>query len=289
MLSFIAFYDRCPVCESSACVGAHAIDLDEATRIRWWRCADCGLVFQNPRLTEQSLRDLYARVDYFGLRGSGDPAAAYADFMRFDAVRIAQGRRRIARIAKVSGVTSGRLLDVGSASGFFGVAARDAGFEVTCIEPDAELAAIGREKYGLSFLTGPMEDCWLERESYDVITAWGTDSLFLHPLQSMQKLAGALRPGGALALNYQAYDHWIRIIFPRLLQGWNVIYNHTDASFDLVLEKSGMHLLARELEWQAVSIDHIGRVLRTRVPAVLKSCIVRVPAISLRFVVARRA
>jgi hypothetical protein len=32
----------------------------------------CGLVFQNPRLTGQSLRALYAKADYFGLRGSNN-------------------------------------------------------------------------------------------------------------------------------------------------------------------------------------------------------------------------
>jgi hypothetical protein len=71
-VSFIAPYDRCAVCDSGDCVGAHSIDLDKETQIRWWRCDDCGLVFQNPRLTGQSLRALYAKADYFGLRGSNN-------------------------------------------------------------------------------------------------------------------------------------------------------------------------------------------------------------------------
>jgi hypothetical protein len=65
-VSFIAPYDRCAVCDSGDCVGTHSIDLDKETQIRWWRCADCGLVFQNPRLTGQSLRALYARLIILG-------------------------------------------------------------------------------------------------------------------------------------------------------------------------------------------------------------------------------
>jgi hypothetical protein len=65
-------YDRCAVCDSGDCVGAHSIDLDKETQIRWWHCADCGLVFQNPRLTGPSLRAFYAKADYFGLRGSNN-------------------------------------------------------------------------------------------------------------------------------------------------------------------------------------------------------------------------
>ena len=47
---------------------------------------------------------------------------------------------------------SGRLLDVGSASGFFAVAARSRGFDVTCLEPATTLASYGRDEYGLDFL-----------------------------------------------------------------------------------------------------------------------------------------
>src|SRR5262245_24279799 len=42
-------------------------DADQMVALR-----DCGLVFQNPRLTGQSLRALYAKADYFGLRGSNN-------------------------------------------------------------------------------------------------------------------------------------------------------------------------------------------------------------------------
>jgi SAM-dependent methyltransferase len=286
-LSFIDRYERCPLCSSDMLTGAGVFDFGKERRISWSRCDHCELRFQNPRLTEASLRDLYATTDYFGLEGGAK--GAYTDFPRFDPIRIKQGGRRIRRIMKLSGVTGGRLLDVGSASGFFGVAARDAGFDPVCIEPDPELSAYGRKNYELTFMAAPMEACELEPESFDVVTAWGTDSLFLHPLHSIEKLVGALKPNGILALNYQDYSHWIRYFFPRLLTGWNVIYNHTDHSFDILLGKVGMKLVARELEWQTVPVDHLYRVLRINRPAILRRGIIRLPSISFRVVVAKKA
>ena len=112
--------------------------------------------------------------------------AGYDQFTRHDSIRIAQSRRRIARIMKLTSVAGGHLLDVGSASGFFGVATREVGFDVTCVEPDKEFAAFGREKYGLTFLDRPLEHCFLQAASFDVVTVWGTDGVLLHPLHSFQ-------------------------------------------------------------------------------------------------------
>jgi len=287
-ISFIDPYERCPVCNSGDLTSSHALDLNSEARVQWSRCRDCGLTFQNPRLSETSLRALYEHADYFGLHSNKNRAGAYADFLAFDPMRIKQGHRRITRIVELSGVRGGRLLDVASASGFFGVAARDAGFEVTCIEPHAEMAALGHEKYGLAFMVAQMEDCAFVPESYDIVTIWGAEGLFLHPVRSIQKLVDALRPGGILALNYHTHDHWIRRIFPRLMRGWNVVYTHTNRSFDTVLGKLKMELIAREIEWQTVTVDHVGRVLRITTSSHLKHVIVRVPVISMPLAVARK-
>jgi len=130
-LSFIDAYRCCPLC-----VGAHfAPDFSvevEGCKLQWVRCQDCELVFQNPRLTEDSLTHLYRSTNYFGLKNT-DGDGAYSDYTKADPIRIAQGRRRISRISKLSGIAKGQLLDVGSASGSFALAARSAGFDVTCI------------------------------------------------------------------------------------------------------------------------------------------------------------
>jgi len=202
---------RCPLCDSGEITSAHAVDVG-GTRLTWDRCKDCNLVFQNPRLAESAISALYGSQNYFGRECSGI-SAAYADYVRYDPIRIKQGRRRMRRIVDVAGVHGGRLLDVGSASGFFGVAAREAGFDVTCIEPDADLASYGSREYGLTFLVNILENCSLGCERYDVVTVWGTNSVLLHPLRSFEQLVASLKPDGVLAMNTQDFDHWIRRIF----------------------------------------------------------------------------
>jgi hypothetical protein len=43
----------------------------------------------------------------------------------------------------------------------------------------------------------------------------------------------------------QDFDHWVRLMFPRIKTGWNVMFNLSHTSLDVLLEK----LLYRGLEW----------------------------------------
>src|SRR5262245_55712529 len=100
-------YTTCPLCGSGRIAPRlqrryHGID------IAWSDCGDCSLFFQNPRLSGAAIRRLYATTGYF--------AAAYGDYFKNDPIRIANGRRRLDLIQRVTGVAGGRLLDIGSAT-----------------------------------------------------------------------------------------------------------------------------------------------------------------------------
>jgi methyltransferase family protein len=286
-LRFIARYEQCPLCGETTLVPDFTYDW-EGVRLTWDRCVSCDLVFQNPRLSEESIRAGYASTNYFGGADAGS-LSAYSNYTRSDPIRIAQSKKRLARVQRVSGVAAGRLLDVGIASGSSGVAAQAAGFDVTCVEPDPELAGFASEQYGLKVLQQTIDDCHFEPGSYDIATLWGTDSHFLHPLHGFEILANALRDGGMLAMTYQDFSHPIRWIFPKLKTSWNVMYNFSDRSFDVLMAKLGLTVLYRGLEFQSVTLDHFCRVLRLRLPPkVLRHWTMTVPAVSFRFVVARK-
>jgi SAM-dependent methyltransferase len=276
---FLDRYRSCPLCDS------HAIGLElrrsfHGVEVHFERCASCNLFFQNPRLSNEAIRELYRTTNYFD-------GGAYSDYVKLDPIRIAHSHKRIDLIERVSGIRNGRLLDIGSANGFFGVAALERGYAVTCVEPDANMAAFGRTHYGLDFRISIFEEAELD-PPYDVITLWGTDSHFLHPLRSFERLASLLRPGGIFVMNYQRFDHWLRWIFPKIKIDWNVMYNWTDQSFDFMLGRVGLNLLDRRMEWQQTTIDHIARAIHSRVQSSIRRLTVKVPTVSYCMIVARR-
>jgi hypothetical protein len=91
-----------------------------------------------------------------------------------------------------------------------------------------------------------------------------------------------------LAMNPQDFDHWIRRVFPRLMIGWNVMFNLSNRSLDVLTRKLGLTLIHRGLEWQTVAVDHVFRVLRVRAPAALRFGVIAVPAVSFPLIIARK-
>lgn len=269
-------YANCPVCGSVA--------ISTALQRRYFdiafnfdACADCGLTFQNPPLSASALRDLYRRSDYFN--------AAYSQYATRDRARTLHAHKRLDRIMALTGLRGGRHLDIGSATGFCGVASRAKRFQVTCIEPDQDMVDYGRKNYGLKFQAAIFEEAELD-PPYDLVTMWGTDSHLLHPLKSYQRIGEALRPGGVFAMNYQRFDHWLRRIFPEMKVSWNTLHQWTDRSFDTMLSRVGLRLVDRSTEWQSTNAGHIARAVKIAAPAFLDGVRFTVPAVSFPMIVA---
>jgi SAM-dependent methyltransferase len=274
-------YDGCPLCGGQGFAESHALAA-HGLALRWDRCLRCTLVFQNPPLTPEAVRQLYTQSCYF--------EHAYHNYTDHDTLRLVQSNARLDRIERTTKRAGGRLLDVGSASGFFGAAARERGYTVTCIEPDEAMAAYGREHYGLDIRACPLEACQdIPAESFDLVTLWGTDSHFAHAVEGFERLAELLRPGGFLAMNYQDFSHPIRRILPGIKVAWNALFNLSDASFAKLMDRIGLVVVERvATEWQVATADHICRVIRLPAPRFAERIRLSVPAVSFRWVLARK-
>lgn len=286
-LTFIEVYKNCPLCKSSALQFSFKwITFNQ--ELHWDQCTKCGIVFQNPRLTAESIASLYSATNYFGNNAS-DTNSGYMNFEENDSVRRLQSKKRLKKLLRFGSNAQRKLLDVGSASGFFGAVAKESGFYVTCVEPSTALAEFGIKNYGLKFETKTIDECDFPAESFDIITLWGTDSHFLNPDDSFERLLSFLKPGGIFAMTYQDFSHWIRKFFPNIKKSWNVMYNFDDSSVEYMLKKNKLEILTRELEWQTVSVDHILRVVRFHSIPGLHRVNLTLPAISFRLLIAKKS
>lgn len=273
----------CPLCCSTKLSREFNLNFCE-TNLSWDRCETCSLVFQNPQLSRAGLIALYKASSYFG----GNSLSAYDDYTRYDTGRIAQSHRRLALIRSRAGISGGALLDIGSASGFFGYAAKQRGFDVTCVEPDDVMCDFGRSRYGLDMRADTLETFDAGGRLFDIVTLWGTDSHFENPLEGFRKINSMLKPSGILAMNYQNFDHPIRSFFPGIKQSWNSSYNLSAKSIQILMDKSGFAIRSSRTEWQQTTLGHIARGARVKIPQAMKGIQIRVYAISFNFVLAER-
>jgi len=104
------------------------------------RCADCGLVYLSPRLSEAAMLARYRNGDYFAGRDVG-----YDDYGRQEVSLRATFRRFLRRLA-ARGLAGGRLLEIGAGHGFLLDEARDMFIrrEGTEFDPDGDRKAAAR-------------------------------------------------------------------------------------------------------------------------------------------------
>lgn len=172
--------ERCPAC-----------GLDPRPRLRPWirRCTGCGLWSSDLR------PDRGERSDHVS---EGKREAA------LEPLRKANFETILDLLARGRSLRGARLLEVGSAHGWFLAGAAARGMDVLGIEPDAEVAA--RAQTGLPVRIGYFPDAVRAGEAFDLIAF---NDVFEH-LPEPSRIADAcvrlLRPGGRLVLNLPDAD-----------------------------------------------------------------------------------
>lgn len=192
------------------------------------------MVFR-PDLDDAALRRVYA-------------AGAYEDVRGEHYLRELEYRRRDARVRLryiEPWASSGRLLDVGAAGGAFVAEAAARGFDASGIEPVPSFARAAREELGVDVREGALADVELEQDAYRAITLWHVLEHIPQPVQALRRLAGALAPGGIVALEVPNAGSAIAL---RLGTGWaslepDVHVNQfAPASLRAAIERAGLEL-----------------------------------------------
>lgn len=179
----------CPQCEGEI---EHAFDTADLNRriddvlFSYSRCRKCGVVFL--RNVPKDLPRYYPD-DYYVIARSLDELTAWSAFERYKLDIILKYR------------TTGRLIEVGPASGAFAHLAKTAGFQVTAIEMDRRCSHYLATELGIDVIHSADEARALEKaQSADVIAMWHVIEHLVNPWEMLEVAARKLRPGGILVL-----------------------------------------------------------------------------------------
>jgi 2-polyprenyl-3-methyl-5-hydroxy-6-metoxy-1,4-benzoquinol methylase len=215
--------------------GASTQPAAELAPLPFTACRACGFVFRAD-LGRQELRGVYEQGRYE--RMGGERYAAELEARRRDArVRL----RWLAPHAR-----GGTLLDVGAATGAFVAEALAAGFAAWGIEPTPAFARQAQTLTGVYVREGTLEDAALEDAALDVVTMWHVLEHVPDPLVQLERLRGALRPGGVLALEVPNYGSQVarrqRAAWPSLEPEVHV-NQFAPATLRAALERTGFTLV----------------------------------------------
>lgn len=157
-----------------------------------YKCSNCGFLFVSPLPAQIEVYD----KSYFSGAENG---FGYIDYdvdkepMRITFEKYIECIHRI-------GVRSGKLLDIGAATGFFMKIAQTKGFETTGVEISEYASQKGRNK-GLSVLTGDLMDVDFSAGLFDVITMCDVLEHVSSPKNFLFESKRILKHGGLLVIN----------------------------------------------------------------------------------------
>ncbi len=150
------------------------------------KCPRCDLVFYAGPIPEDGL---YGK-EYFS-------GGEYLDYNADRKILQRNFRAQIARLREVA--PAGRLLEIGSAYGFFLDLARSH-WSVLGIDVSQEGVQHSREVLGLPVVLGDFLDASEQPESFDLICLWDTIEHLPRPARTIEKASRWLKPGGSLVI-----------------------------------------------------------------------------------------
>lgn len=157
------------------------------------RCGACGWEALTPIPSWDEIRSLYD-AHYFrawGMAEGEDPGIA--------TMKRATFALRLDELAPY--VQGGRLLDVGTASGFLLEVARARGFDPYGIELSRYAGALAAAKFGADRIhIGTLETAPFEPGSFDAVTLCDFLEHVVDPVATLARIAELLRPGGILLI-----------------------------------------------------------------------------------------
>lgn len=163
------------------------------------RCKRCGLLYVNPRYREDVLQEIYTETyyDHDGIV-NGLEFFGYDNYVADEENIKITFARRLKTIERH--VSTGRLLDIGCATGFFLALAREKGWEVVGTEVSQFGARYGKEKLGLDVRLGTLKDLNFDAGAFDVVTLWDVIEHVTDPIAELQEIQRILCDGGLLSI-----------------------------------------------------------------------------------------
>lgn len=230
------------------CGGARFHPLWNCGSFSFVRCADCGLIQQNPQPEEGAVLERYDRsyLDY-EVERQFDYAAL--ERKALDDLCLEEATETLRAEAEERGRLP-RVLDVGCATGALLSDFKARGWECLGVEPCAPAAAYGAKRFGLDIRPSTLGEAGLEAGSVDLFHASHLIEHLNDPGAFLDEARRILAPHGLLALTTPNADGFQA----RLLgSAWrSAIYDHlylfSVRSLERLLEAHGFAVL-RLITW----------------------------------------
>ncbi len=251
---------NCNVCGSSEISPVIEVDKYREGKLRFVRCDECALVYQNPRPTSESLLALFASEEFMSSRESGRPdneIVGYYDYLADEPFRMRLARYRLRKVERL--FPAGKKLSIckiACGSGSFLKVAQDNGHQVLGVDASPTFVQVARERYGVSMILSPAEEADLGDASFDVIMLLGALNNMSSLAKIFQQVRRHLAPGGFFIFNYFDIDNALARFQKEnyWLYRPPVLYHFTRPQMKAMMDRFGWRIVKHEQDIQYTNL-----------------------------------
>jgi SAM-dependent methyltransferase len=193
-------------------------------------CRACGLVWSNPRPSEDEVRRYYSREYRLDYKGHATPSLRHI---------ARSGRGALNRCRDVTPFLKrgDRVLDAGAGGGEVVYVLRKLGFDAMGLEPDEHYAKHARETLGVPVETGFVQDRVFPPGRFDAITMYHALEHVEDPVGILTALRGWLPEGGRLLIEVPNVE--ATCIHPKHRFHFAHFYNFNQATLEAAGRRAG--------------------------------------------------
>lgn len=186
----------CPICDKK-----DYISLGYREGLQIVVCNNCDHVYVNPRLSVESVKDLYS-MNYWSEITVNHGNPSLKERAHFDYENAYYKLQRDVLDQK----KNGRLLDIGCSNGALIRRAIENGFHAIGIEPSPDVAQFAKETFGVDVVVGTIESSDLPNDHFDILLAHDVIEHVFDVNDFINGCFQKLRQGGMLVIETPTTD-----------------------------------------------------------------------------------
>lgn len=234
--------DQCPLCDNSSfsnflsCTDFFVSG--EEFQIK--KCSNCGFKITENIEDEENIGRYYQSDEYIS-HSNTSKGLINVIYHRVRNLMLVQKRKLV---QKTTGLKSGKILEVGTGTGYFLAEMKKFNWQITGIEKSNEARNFAKNEFGLDILS-PEELFSLKENQFDVITLWHVLE-HIHLLnKNLENFSKVLKETGKLIIavpNHSSYD---ALHYRKFWAAWDVprhIWHFTPKHMKILGEKHGFNL-----------------------------------------------
>jgi SAM-dependent methyltransferase len=223
-------------------------------------CTTCGLVWSNPRPSDEEVRRYYSQEYRLDYKGRATPSLRHV-------ARSARGALNRFRSLKPYLRKGSRILDVGAGGGEVVYVLRQFGFDAEGVEPDRRYAQHAREVLEVPVQAGFLQDVSFSAGSFDVVTMYHSLEHVEDPLAVLSRIRSWTTHEGVLVVEVPNVE--ARCIAPGHRFHFAHFYSFSGPTLEAVGRRAGFEPLSTTTSSDGGNLEAVFRAAGRPLPAAI--------------------